>query len=135
MHKSVVDFVVEVVFLDDVVWHAFDGYFHMFACRKWSVETEVFNVDTHELGMRCGNDGVGKHFEGEQVCCLGAGVSETHNAVTSNGPSHAFWVGLGRTICCDNFEVRWLFPFWQLMAMDEPHGVGALDVALFVSLS
>ena len=77
---------------------------------------------------------VAKCLEGEEVGSFCARVTKVHCAVAANGPADTFQVGLGRAISGDDFDVPWLFFFWELMATDEPHGFGILDVVGFETL-
>jgi hypothetical protein len=61
-------FVMESIFIDDVLGEQFQFCSELLVTFHGSHEVEVLNVDSHELCIGVGDDAVEHEFDGEEVC-------------------------------------------------------------------
>ena len=84
-------FVVQIVFVDNVLGKEVDLHPEVFVAFHWRHQIEIFYVDGHKFCILGGYNAVEEELDGEKVCCGGSTVAGVVDQVASHRDS--CWIG------------------------------------------
>jgi len=130
---TIVDKLVEVVFVENGGREKLHWDAHPLRARKVSVEVEVLDVDGHELCV-IGDNGLQEHLDNWHCRRIGLRCSVVVDAVAANGATNAvylfivfdFFLSLWVIVGSVSAAIGWLFEM-----VSGVHGVGVKEAANF----
>jgi hypothetical protein len=99
---------------------------HVFIGVHGCVKVKVLKIASHEAGVERGDDDAVDHdFDSGEIGSLGANVASVIDTVATNGETNAARVGFFGAKGGNDAQICWLFVFWDLVSLNEKHGLSA----------
>jgi hypothetical protein len=126
-----VHFVMESVFMDDVLWEEFKFHPEILIMAHGHHEVEVLDVDSHELWIASEDDAVEHQFDGEHICSLCSTVVRVVDQIPSHPDTCAVGVFLLGTIDSNKLAIGYVLApcLGYLLLCHEGNGLGGCGMA------